>query len=1727
MKNLLFIAFLFLNLTYLKGQCPTYTTMAANSWYVCAFGGTNNYSTNYVGYYTTTDNSLTTPGGGWAAGYTAGAGDIEFNTFNHGWTNGVPNAAFGSPGAGSPAGFVTTGSTGIILSNNDFSIQARRKGFPCAKYRLLVQWYDDAISQVRIDQDGNGTWDITFGSGAFPCAPPVNACQGYPTATTGSNAAAGFYMGPNTRVEIQGYDTVNDFYNSLVFDKVADTDLAVSNGTGTICSGLNATMAPSNGVSPYTYSWTNTTGGSFSQITSNTTIITNNTASAITPTLTATDASGCTASSTLAIAPAGPTSATITNACVGSNTIRLSYTGSGNAYDYNIASPLFVTPLTGTVTTSPMTITLPSVVSASAGSYATTVTYTQSSCTKIFNPTITVVAPPSVTITGSPCTSSVLTATPAAMTSYRWSLTSTPATSLGTTQTYTPTAAGSYTVTVTNSSGCTGTAIQVVSTAPTLTITPATVTVCNSNTTLPIGMTGITVGTYNINISSSPAITGFPFSVNNVPMPATSFTYNVTLPSNLASGSYTISVTLTNPITPCSTTRTMTLVKRIVTPTINPASPVIGCSGSAILTAGGGGTYAWSGGGTASTKSATTPGTYTVTVTNGGCSNIASVTVTSNTTTSTVNINPTNPEITCTNPSVILTASSSGSVSYAWSGGNNPSSATNTITTSGTYTVTVTNTSSGCSAMSSIAINGSSTAPNINITNIGSLSCNSSTVSLTANVSNLPSSSLNYAWSGGNNPNVATNTVTTAGTYTVTVTNTINGCSSTQSTTLVGDYTPPTANAGADVTLTCNNPSTILSANGGVAYNWSNGATQGGTVNPSTTTLYTVTVTGANNCTATDNIVVTVSNTPPSISPIPNAVLTCSNPMATLIGNAIGANSYLWSNGVQATSITVSNSGNYTLTATGINGCTASTTVSVTEDKILPSVNFFSNSPLCANSTLYLNASGGVNYQWAGPNGFTLSNSSGNATINNVSNSNTGTYFVTVTAANGCSNTSSTTVSVNNTAANAVTANSNSPLCDGNILSLQASNGGLSYQWTGPNGFSSFLQNPTIPNITSANIGFYTVSVTLANGCVSVGQTSVIVNNFSNASVVSNTPCIGGVLQLNASGGSNYLWSGPNGFTSSNANPILNNVTGAAAGTYLVTIFNSGCFKTIATTVNINPLPIANLTSNSPICENSALNINGSGTYTYSWTGPNNFVSNQKNISIPNATLNNNGVYTAIISSTFGCSITQQTTIVVGALPSPSIFNNTPCNNGTLNLSASGGTTYSWTGPNSFSSNIQNPNIANVSAVNAGFYIVTVSNGTCSKTAQTNVTINSANTANVNVSSNSPICEGQNLILTASSASTYVWSGPNNFVNQQSNAIISNAQITNTGNYQVTATDGNGCIVLKDIAVLINPKPVAIATNNSPICTGNTLQLNAVGGGVYSWTGPNGFSSNLQNPSIDNVNANNAGTYQVTVSLSNCTSIASTMVSVNQGAGVTAAASSNSPICEGETIVFASLGNGTFNWTGPNGFKSNLQNPTVFQSTILSGGTYFLTVTGANGCTATAQTMIIVNNLPLVTANSNSPVCEKGTVNFVSLGGVSYKWTGPNNFTSTVQNPVLANVSLKDIGVYKVTVLDKNNCSNTATTTLVVNECTTATIESNIDNINIRPNPFSNYIAINANQNIKKIAIFNTISQNIFEQTYNDKNIIVDSEFFPSGAYFCKIYLENEKVSIFKIVKVN
>ncbi|MBA3665873.1 MAG: hypothetical protein H0W61_16965 [Bacteroidetes bacterium] len=246
----------------------------------------------------------------------------------------------------------------------------------------------------------------------------------------------------------------------------------------------------------------------------------------------------------------------------------------------------------------------------------------------------------------------------------------------------------------------------------------------------------------------------------------------------------------------------------------------------------------------------------------------------------------------------------------------------------------------------------------------------------------------------------------------------------------------------------------------------------------------------------------------------------------------------------------------------------------------------------------------------------------------NTANLGVGTYSVFIKdTAFSCPAITRTVVVTPVTTPSAPTLSNNTPLCVGQTVSLTATNsGGITWNWTGPSGFTATAQNPTIPAAGTSASGTYSATMSFSGCTGPPGVTTVTVSNIPAApGTAGSTPlCAGSTISLTATftAGAAYNWSGPNGFTSVLQNPTIAGATTAASGVYSVAATIGGCQGPTGTVnITVNPIPAAPTASNnSVLCAGQALNLTaGAGGTTYSWTGPNGFTSVSQNPTIPAA----------------------------------------------------------------------------------------------------------------------------------------------------------------------------------------------------------------------------------------------------------------------------------------------------------------------------------------------------------------------------------------------------------------------------------------------------------------------------------------------------------------------------
>lgn len=516
---------------------------------------------------------------------------------------------------------------------------------------------------------------------------------------------------------------------------------------------------------------------------------------------------------------------------------------------------------------------------------------------------------------------------------------------------------------------------------------------------------------------------------------------------------------------------------------------------------------------------------------------------------------------------------------------------TPTVSTPGTYCLLVTDTNDGCTATDCVLVNQDTDSPLADAGPGAVLNCQQTQVTLSGAGSTGPA--FTYIWStvGGGNivsgSTTLTPTLNSPGIYCLEVTNTANGCQSSDCTTVTANVAFPVVDAGPALTLTCSQTAVVLQAtsSGGpnIVIIWTGpGITPQNQLllNPIVTVpgQYCVVATNTTNgCTAMDCTVVQIDATFPGVSLATPPPITCLAPQATLQTTVVGAPvvDYDWSGpGINAGNVdqedpTVLLPGTYCVTVTNLtNGCTTSACAQVTTNFTPPTLSVSAGTIDCAQPTATLTATTNAvspTFQWTGPGNVVVG--TGASVVVDVA----GDYFVTVTDASGCSATATATV----------TADGPLPAVDATVTPYICGTPGGSIGLT-PNPATQTLEyawsnSASTPDVQGLAAGHYFVTITdTQTGCSVVRYYEIVTQPLNFTVITGNISCFGaqnGSFDLEVLDGTppyTYQWDGPASFSSSVEDP-----TGLGAGVYFLTVSDAmGCSGAGGPFIIASPSPL-------------------------------------------------------------------------------------------------------------------------------------------------------------------------------------------------------------------------------------------------------------------------------------------------------------------------------------------------------------------------------------------------------------------------------------------------------------------------------------------------------------------------------------------------------------------------
>ncbi|MCA6365242.1 MAG: gliding motility-associated C-terminal domain-containing protein, partial [Bacteroidetes bacterium] len=1577
-----------------------------------------------------------------------------------------------------PALTVSTSSVASTCGNNNGSVSVTATG---GAGGFTYLWTPGSFTTSTVNSLGAGTYNVTV-TDANGCIATASAtvnnsssiaatnsvtnvlCNGASTGSatvtvTGNNGTVTYSWSPNVSTTntatglsagtyvVTATDAMGCIATTTVIITQPSALSTASTQVNVLCNGGNtgsATVTASGGTPGYTFSWSpavaNTTSGS------------SNTATGLvagTYVCTVTDLNGCIITRTITITqpPAlSSTAAQVNVLCNGGNSGSATITASGGTPGYTFSwSPAAANTTSGSSNTA---------TGLSAGTYVCTIT-DLNGCTS--TRTVTITQPPALTNTftqvnvlcnGGNTGSATVTAnggTPGY--TFAWSPAVANSTS-GSSNTATGLSAGTYVCTITDLNGCTSASTITITQPPALTNTFTQVNVlCNG------GNTG------SATVTASGGTPGYTFSWSPAAANSTSGSSNTA--TGLSAGTYVCTVTDLNG---CTSTRTVTITQP---PALTATSTVVNttcntnANGTATITAAGGTpgySFSWSpaaantSSGNSNTATGLAAGTYVCTITDlNGCSTTHTVTVTSP---PAIVITTSSVSSTCGNNNGSVSATATGGtgvLTYLWTPGNFTSPTVGSLA-AGTYNLTVTD-ANGCTATASATVGNSSTiAASNSVTNVlcNGASTGSATVTVTGN-----NGTVTYSWL----PNVSTtNTATglSAGTYVVTATDAM-GCIA--STTVIITQPPALAVTNSQVDLLCNGISTgtaTLNASGGTpgyTFGWTPAVTNTSAAASTTATAlaagsYVATVTDLNGCVLSHTFTIT-QPTPLVLAYSQNNVLCNGGNSGSATVTASGATpgyTFVWTPAVSSSVsgnssvATALSASAYVCTATDLNGCTASQTVTITEPTaLLVSITTTPSTCGSSNGSITASASGGTGsaaFLWTTPGNDTT------ATVNGVGQ---GTYVVTVTDDNNCTATGIATV--NNLSGPTLAVTATSPvLCFGDStgtasVSATGGNGNLTYNWS---------TGDTSVAVTNLPAGTFTVIVSDANNCtdtinVVIQQPAALTASWQGTDVLCNGNNTGAVVMTAAAGspGYSFAWTPAVGAVNSGN---TSSAASLAAGQYVCTVTDTnGCVYTDTVTINQPPALTLALTPADASCAGgnngsaTALAAGGAPGYQYGWLPAGGNAQTASGLTA--------GMYYCTVTDTNGCVISDSVAVAEPAALSVQMQSTpTYCSQqlGSVNAIGSGGTgtlNYVWQ-----PGNLQQQS---ASQLPAGWYWVTLSDqNNCQLTDSVQV----QNMPGITVAQGATTAatcfgytDGAAAVSVTGGTPTYSYSWSPNVSTTNAAANIA------AGQYIVTVTDSAGCAGTVTVTV-IQPAPLAATASVSQpaVCAGQQVTLNASGSGgtpgySYAWLP---ILQNTQQPT--DVPQTNTTYTLILTDLNGCVDSATTAVTVNDlpvPGFMADTLSGCAPLC----VDFSDLSTVSapsvimqWQWYFGDGDSAAVAAPTHCYNLP---GQYDVTLiaTTSAGCTATFTIPAYIQTFgtPLAAfgATPQPTTMVNPTIFFAdsSVGAASWNWSFGDliNSSSSIQNP---SFTYPAPGCYQVTltVTSADGCTDIATDSVCI-----------------------------------------------------------------------------------------
>lgn len=665
---------------------------------------------------------------------------------------------------------------------------------------------------------------------------------------------------------------------------------------------------------------------------------------------------------------------------------------------------------------------------------------------------------------------------------------------------------------------------------------------------------------------------------------------------------------------------------------------------------------------------------------------------------------------------------------------------------------------------------------------------------------------------------------------------------------------------------------------------------------------------------------------------------------------------------------------------------------------------------------------------------------------------------------------------------------------------------GNSYQWTvvgaaswnvvpgNPNQISVVWQNPTWPNVVAGSVSVteWVTDVLPFQSCIATATRSITVRpnppvpTITGPGVVcatdlTDTPPTNNIVTYTTSnpGGVTFQWTvSANGTISGSSTATSVNVQWAnqtsAPTTGTITVVHTsvpyGCTSTMSLNVTINPLPTPDIVGSLEVCQGTthAYRTNSVLGNTYSWTvtGGNIIRTGQgtSNVTVEWSVV---GTHTLTVAETnsYGCTVSDQVSVLVRALPSVTITASGPttfCQGGDVTLTAPVGfASYVWsTGETSRSIVVR---------VTGTYWVRVTDQFGCSNTSNS-ITVNvfPSSLPIISVSGPTTFCEGGSVVLTAPAGfSNYLWS---------TGATTQSITVTTSGVYTVTVADNNGCTgTSTEVDVFVNPKPAPILTvvGSTTICSGDSVEVRAPAGYVsYTWNSTSG--SNYGNGRSIWVSQTDQISV-VVVDINGCVGESDTVdITVSPVTPPIVTPNGPTTFCDGGSVVLeAPAGYSSYIWS--NGATSR-------EITVEDGGNYYVTVTNAAQCMMISTgTTVTVNPLP------DRPTIERRGDTLTAQSATAQSWQWYKNgvmIPGATEQKLLVN----ERGTYRVEIADNNSCSaiSNGFDVLLTDVSEEGPVTGLVSDIRLYPNPTNGQFTIEteiAMEGSVRIDVVNTIGE--------------------------------------------